>query len=435
MSQVMTDLLSRGGASIVGFLLVLATTISLMRTVVIPRALHSLISDTVSKVVTSTALILSRMRRTYAKRDGVLAWAGGTIIVLQLLTWLALYLVGYGLLIYGVSGMGMGDAMRESGSSLLTLGFASQNTEDQTIIDFLAAATGPIVIAMLIGFLPTIYSVYIEREVNVTMLGTAGGEPVWGPEMLARYSLADAVDDLEDTFAEWSRWAAALRMTHVTYPVLVWVRSARASRHYITSLLAVMDAAALMLSLNSSRKHPKAFTMLLQGGQALEVMYVFLFRKAPWRDRRLFAGMFTDRSPELQGLSEAMPVWNKRMMATELASDADAAQGLDADAVAALERGDIHPLSITRADFDEAVEMLRRAHFPIDRDLDDAWDHFRVMRSRYEFPAHQIAYRLDATPTPWSGDRRVPTPVAWPTPAVSMIPRHSGTDDPEAAGA
>ncbi|MBK9738889.1 MAG: hypothetical protein IPO93_05165 [Actinobacteria bacterium] len=435
MSQVMTDLLSRGGASIVGFLLVLATTISLMRTVVIPRALHSLISDTVSKVVTSTALILSRMRRTYAKRDGVLAWAGGTIIVLQLLTWLALYLVGYGLLIYGVSGMGMGDAMRESGSSLLTLGFASQNTEDQTIIDFLAAATGPIVIAMLIGFLPTIYSVYIEREVNVTMLGTAGGEPVWGPEMLARYSLADAVDDLEDTFAEWSRWAAALRMTHVTYPVLVWVRSARASRHYITSLLAVMDAAALMLSLNSSRKHPKAFTMLLQGGQALEVMYVFLFRKAPWRDRRLFAGMFTDRSPELQGLSEAMPVWNKRMMATELASDADAAQGLDADAVAALERGDIHPLSITRADFDEAVEMLRRAHFPIDRDLDDAWDHFRVMRSRYEFPAYQIAYRLDATPTPWSGDRRIPTPVAWPTPAVTLIPRHSSTDDPEAAGA
>jgi hypothetical protein len=430
----MTDLLSRGGASIVGFLLVLATTISLMRTVVIPRALHSLISDTVSKVVTSTALILSRMRRTYAKRDGVLAWAGGTIIVLQLLTWLALYLVGYGLLIYGVSGMGMGDAMRESGSSLLTLGFASQNTEDQTIIDFLAAATGPIVIAMLIGFLPTIYSVYIEREVNVTMLGTAGGEPVWGPEMLARYSLADAVDDSEDTFAEWSRWAAALRMTH-DLPVLVWVRSALASRHYITSLLAVMDAAALMLSRNSSRKHPKAFTMLLQGGQALEVMYVFLFRKAPWRDRRLFAGMFTDRSPELQGLSEAMPVWNKRMMATELASDADAAQGLDADAVAALERGDIHPLSITRADFDEAVEMLRRAHFPIDRDLDDAWDHFRVMRSRYEFPAYQIAYRLDATPTPWSGDRRIPTPVAWPTPAVTLIPRHSSTDDPEAAGA
>ena len=79
--------------------------------------------------------------------------------------------------------------MRQSGSSLLTLGFASVNTEDQTIIDFMAAATGPIVIAMLIGFLPTIYSTYLEREVDVTMLSATGGEPAWGPELLSRLAI------------------------------------------------------------------------------------------------------------------------------------------------------------------------------------------------------------------------------------------------------
>ena len=84
--------------------------------------------------------------------------------------------------------------MRQAGSSLFTLGFASVNTEDQTIIDFMAAATGPIVIAMLIGFLPTIYSAYLEREVDVTMLSAMGGEPAWGPEFLSRMAMGDTLD-------------------------------------------------------------------------------------------------------------------------------------------------------------------------------------------------------------------------------------------------
>ena len=63
-SQLMTDILSRSAATLAGFLLVVATSISLMRTVVIPRALRSTISDLVSKGVVGTALGLSRLRRT-----------------------------------------------------------------------------------------------------------------------------------------------------------------------------------------------------------------------------------------------------------------------------------------------------------------------------------------------------------------------------------
>ena len=47
-SELTVLLLSRGAATIAGLLLVIATTVSLMRTVVIPRALRSVISDTVA---------------------------------------------------------------------------------------------------------------------------------------------------------------------------------------------------------------------------------------------------------------------------------------------------------------------------------------------------------------------------------------------------
>jgi multisubunit Na+/H+ antiporter MnhF subunit len=177
MLALLADLGSRTAAGIFGFALFIATTMSLMRTVVIPRTLKSVISDTVQRIVVGAFILLARVRRNYTARDGVMAWAGPTTILMQLITWLLLYLVSFGLLIYGVSGQGMGDCMRQAGSSLFTLGFATIDRANQTAIDFAAAATGPIVVALMIGFLPTIYSAYVDREVQVTMLATLAGEP------------------------------------------------------------------------------------------------------------------------------------------------------------------------------------------------------------------------------------------------------------------
>ena len=422
-SQLLTDVLSRGAASIAGLLLVIATTLSLMRTVVIPRALRSLISDAVSRVVVWVTFGLSRLRRTYVRRDAILAWTGPTIIIMQLITWLVLYLVGYGLLIYGVSGQDLGNSLREAGSSLLTLGFAAANTEDQTIIDFIAAATGTIVIAMLIGFLPTIYSAYLEREVDVTMLGTIGGEPAWGPELLARFSIDGNLEALGAVHRDWARWSTRLRMTHVTYPVLIYVRGTRATRHFVVALLAVLDAAALELALTSKTPRKESFALLLEGGQAMEVLYVSLFAKRGWSQRVPFTGTFSGESAQVHRATRALPAWNKRLLAIQVASDMDAIRGLNRDAVAALQKGEQRTLSITRAEFDVAVDVLRRSDYPIDRDLDVAWEQFRVARSRYEYAALQLCRKLDVTPAPWTGDRAAPTPTEWPTLVSDVLPR------------
>jgi hypothetical protein len=428
-SQLMADILSRGAASLAGLFLLGATTLSLMRTVVIPRALRSIISDAVTKVVVGVATGISRLRRSYPKRDGTLAWTGPTIIIAQLITWLLMYLLAYGLLIYGASGSDFGESVRQAGSSLFTLGFASVNTEDQTIIDFMAAATGPIVIALLIGFLPTIYSTYLEREVDVTMLSAMGGEPAWGPELLSRMAMGGTITGLPQAFMEWAKWATRLRLTHVTYPVLVYVRSARAMRHYVVSLLAVMDAAALKLALTTKLPRKEAFTLLLEGGQTFEVLYVFLFQKRSWSTRMPFSGQFIGQTPGTGLVTERLPAWNDRMIALHVASDMDAVQSLDGDAVRALERGEKQPVTITRAEFDHAVDVMRRSGFPIDRDLDEAWDLFRVARGRYEFAALSICRRLDVTPAPWSGTRIINTPAVWPTLACDVLPHIGDRDD------
>ena len=257
------------------------------------------------------------------------------------------------------------------------------------------------------------------------------GEPAWGPELLARAALTDALPGLPSLFLEWGRWSTRLRMTHVTYPVLVWVRSARGRRHFIVSLLTVMDAAALKLALTTKLPRREAFELLLQGGQAMEVLYLALFEKRGWRRRIAFAGRFDGASAEARQALRQMPAWNSRMLAIQAASDMDALKGQGAEAVEALARGEHRALTLARAEFDHAVDVLRRSGFPIDRDIDEAWEEFRITRARYEFAAYEICRVLDAPPAPWTGERTIPTPTMWPTLAVDVLPLIEG-DAPEA---
>jgi hypothetical protein len=182
-----------------------------------------------------------------------------------------------------------------------------------------------------------------------------------------------------------------------------------------------MDAAALRLALHTKGPHREAFAVLLEGGQALDVLYANLYARRRLR-RSLMRKPSTASLAALATAEESLPAWDQRFIALQLASDRDALRGLDRGAIEALAAGDRDEPRITREEFDEAVDVLRRSGFPIDRPLDEAWEQFRVTRSRYEFVAHAICRRLDATPAPWTGDRTVPTPVMWPTAAVDMLP-------------
>lgn len=395
----------------------------------IPRALRSVISDSVAFAILWCAGLLARMARGYVRRDGILAWAGPLILIAQLTIWLILYLLSFGLLLYGTGNEDFGAAMREAGSSLFTLGFAAVNTEEQTLLDFVAAATGPIVIAMMIGFLPTVYASYIEREVNVTRLSAVGGEPAWGAEYLVRHFLTERIDELPADFVTWAEWASRLRMTHITYPVLIWVRSARATRHYAVALLTVLDGAALHIALTGHAGRREASRLILEAGQTCEVLHLAMHTKPRFRPKLPFVGRFDDMTSTMASEARALPSWNAGMTAVHIAADQDIVRGFDAPAVEILSKGDSEPLRIQREEFDHAYDYLKRSGYPITVSPDDAWNQFQVERSRYEFPALELCRMLDATPAPWSGIRKIPTPTIWPTLSGDLLPELENDDE------
>lgn len=274
-----------------------------------------------------------------------------------------------------MSGLDWSDSFREAGSSLLTLGFAGGARLRLSTLDFLAAATGPVLIALQIAYLPTLYAAYNRRELEVTLLQSRAGEPAWGPEILARQWLVDTEIALPELYRAWERLASDMGESHSTYPVLIAFRSPRPYRHWLVGLVAVMDAAAMQLALTPRSAPPEARLVLRAGFTALRDM----------------------------------------ARALRLPFDADPAP----DA----------PVQLTYVEFEAAVAMLEAAGFSAERSTPEAWPHFHGWRVNYEAIAYELSRRCDAVPALWTGPRdfaSTPVPPRRPADRQPGLPPAAG---------
>ena len=342
----------RALAFLVGIAVIVGTTSSVLRNLVVPRRLRSRLTRIVGRAVGAPFRVLAYRSTVYETRDGLLAWSAPLAIIVILVTWLLLYMVGYGLLIYAISDLGWTTALRESGSSVFTLGFASTDRGRLTTVDFAAAITGPIVIGLQVGYLPALYGAYNRRESEVTMLDSRAGEPNWGPEILARHSSVSSLDNLSELYRGWERWAADVSESHSNYPVLIYFRSQQASRSWLIGLLSVLDSAALTLAFNPSGRRGEARMALRMGFVCLRDLAKTL--GIPYDD---------DPSPD-------------------------------------------DPITLSYDEFMVGVERMQRADYPMERTPAEAWPHFRGWRVNYESIAYSLAGMIDAVPAPWSGPRR-----------------------------
>ncbi len=200
-------------AAVAGAVVVLAAGRSLLQVVVVPRGSVGTVLKLADHLVDRVFRLLGRLARTYERRDRLLSAQGPTVLIAVLVFWLAAFLLGYGLLLWPALGH-LRQALRESGSSLFTLGFLSHPGAWPTLVDFAAAATGLVVVALQIAYLPTLYNAFNRRETEVTLLAVRAGEPAWGAELLARTWITNGGDDLPALYQTWIRWAADVTESH-----------------------------------------------------------------------------------------------------------------------------------------------------------------------------------------------------------------------------
>ncbi len=357
---MIVPLAGRWAAAACGILLLLTGWISVIGTLIVPRPVGSWLTRWVDRVIIAVYRLLMRPVTDFRRRDRMLATQAAAILVTQLLAWLAIVFVGYTLLLWPLTSRGIASAFIDAGSSIFTLGFAEPQGAAPAVIVFLAAGSGLVIVALQIGYLPTLYAAFNRRETEVTLLNARGGVPAWGPELLSRthYALGTGVSTLNtlpELYMNWERWAADIAESHSTYLPLVRFRSPGGLSSWVTSLLSVLDSAALILALAPEDAPTVPARLCLRGGFQC-------FRRVA-------------RAMGFAVQDEASP-----------------------DAV----------ITLTFEEFLDAVGRLHDVGFRMTRDPADAWPDFVGWRVNYEQAAYQIAEAIDAVPALWSGPRHHP---------------------------
>jgi hypothetical protein len=339
-----------------GVLIVTASATSVIGTVVTPRPTRGRFIRTLDRLVDLAFRGVTHWCDDYLGRDRILAAQAPTLLVFQLIAWLLLFFCGYSLILWPLLHTGITDAFSIGGSAIWSVGESSpRGSAERAVLD-LAALTGLVTITLQISYLPAIYSAFNRRATEVALLNARSGLPAWGPELLARTHFGlgtgtSMIGTLEQLYGDWERWSADVMETHTTYPALVRVRSPKPLSSWVTALLAVLDSAALIVTLYPSKAPTISARLCLRSG--------FLC---------------------LQEIADIM--------------------GLLAPASA-----EPPTVKLTYDEFVAAVAHIEAVGFPVECRPEDAWPDFVGWRANYEQAAYAIAKAIQAPPALWSGPR------------------------------
>jgi hypothetical protein len=164
-------------AAVAGGLLVLAAGASVTGTLIVPRPVRGRLTRMVDWIADRAYHFGTRNIGEYRRRDRVLATQAAVILLGQLALWLGVSYAGFALLLWPFAARGVASAFVDAGSSMFTLGFAVPAGTAPAAVVFVAAATGLVIVALQIGYLPTLYSAFNRRETEVALLNARAGNP------------------------------------------------------------------------------------------------------------------------------------------------------------------------------------------------------------------------------------------------------------------
>jgi hypothetical protein len=186
----------------------------------------------------------------------------------------------------------------------------------------------------------------------VTRAALQAGEPPSGVALLLRFHEITGFHELEtQVWQPWMTGFIELEESHTSLAALPFFRSPRPARNWVTAAGAILDAASLRASTVDAPREPSAELCIRAGYLALR--HISDFYVIPY-----------DNDPH---------------------------------------RGD--PISVTRAEWETAREVLVSRGVPVRDDVEEAWLDFAGWRVNYDAPLIALAGLVSAPDAPWSSDR------------------------------
>ena len=355
-----------------GTALILYTINSALRSFVLPRADHSYLTRQIMRAIYMALALRFNSKTSFSSKDNILAMHPPYTMFIMPLVWLFLIIIGYTGLYWALDpALSLREAVILSGSSLMTLGASFHDAMPIILLTFSQAALSMMLIALLIGYLPTMYGAFSQRELMVTKLEVFAGSPPDITEMIRRLHFMNMLNDPEmmrTLWTDWQDWFLQIEEQHTTLALLNFYRSPKPDRHWVTAAGCILDVAAVIAS-------------------SVQV------------ERALIAGIVL-RSGfiSLRSIAESF----------DLSYDPDPQPG--------------DPIQITRSEFERVLDILEGYAVPINPDRDYCWDHFSGWRVNYDEVLIRLAWITSAPYAMWSSDRaRDWLPDDIPAQATSII--------------
>jgi len=216
------------------------------------------------------------------RREGLLTAYGPLSLLGLLVLWVLLLVAGWGAVWWGlrsaVPGLeGYQDALYFAGVGFFTVGFGDlvPTGDLARMLLLVEAFMGLVTMALVIGYLPTLYGAYSRRELQLLALDDLSDEAITPIGFLEACHAAGGAQAMAAAFGEWERWCDEVFDSHTAYPMLTMFRSRQPGQHWLTALAVVMEAAVVSLaSIDGARTWPAArlwrrATRMLQGFREL----------------------------------------------------------------------------------------------------------------------------------------------------------------------
>jgi len=247
-------------ATIAGIFVVLAVLLDAFETVVLPRRVqrHFRITTWFYRRTWIPWRKISSHIKSPSRRENVLAYFGPLSQLFLLAVWAVGLIFGFALLQFGAGEhvqlgnerITFGTLMYHSGETFFTLGYG-----DITPVSPLARALAVLEAGMgfgflgtVIGYLPTVYSSFSRREVQISLLDAYAGSPPTAAELLRRLGNPPQQVMLDRIFRDWERWSSEVLESHISYPPLSFFRSQHTNQSWLGALTMILDATAIVIA-------------------------------------------------------------------------------------------------------------------------------------------------------------------------------------------
>ena len=254
---------------------------------------------------------VARRLRPGKVRESLLSAFGPLSLLLLLAVWAVGLTIGFALLQW--SGHSLEDSARGSsfatdlymsGTTFFTLGLGDviPHGARARALTVLESGTGFGFLAVVIGYLPVIYSAFSRRESNITLLDARAGSPPSARELLRRFAHPDAHPSMTRFLRDWEVWTAELMESHLSYPVLCYYRSQHDNQSWLAALTTILDACAFVTAHGEGEAAWQArMTFAIARHAVVDLSQVLNAPPAAWVEGRLPRG-------ELEQLREDLRV-------------------------------------------------------------------------------------------------------------------------------